>query len=186
MRPLHFALLVVLALPAAAASAGQARPVAPPRSGSSVAFVSVQKILTESAAAKAAGKQLDDLRKAKADEVNAKKKALDDTKLALVNAGGIFSSSKRAELKTQEQRQEAELKQVTEDAQKAFLDLQRQLQTEIRNDLVRVINEIAREKPIDLILNADTSLVWGRNITDLTGEVLERLNAAGSQKAPAK
>lgn len=177
MKPLHVALLAILALTPAAALVAQSRPAPAPQATSPIAFISVQKILTESGAAKAAAQQLETLRKTKQDEVNAKKKALDDTKLAIANAGGVFSGSRRAELQKIEQRQEAELKQATEDAQKAFLELQRQVQTEIRNDLGKVINEIARERPVQYILNADTSLVWARGATDLTAEVLERLNA---------
>jgi Skp family chaperone for outer membrane proteins len=177
MKPFYIALLAVLALTPAAALAVQSRPAASPQATSPIAFISVQKILTESSAAKAAAQQLEALRKTKQDEVNAKKKALDDTKLALANAGGVFSGSRRAELQKTEQQQEAALKQATEDAQKAFVELQHQLQTEIRNDLGKVINDVARERPVQYILNADTSLVWARGATDLTSEVLERLNA---------
>jgi Skp family chaperone for outer membrane proteins len=175
MKPLYAVLVALLALSPVALFAVQSRPAAPPTSP--IAFVSVQKILTESAAARAANQQLDALRKAKQDEVNAKKKALDDTRLALANAGGLFSGSRRAELQKTGQRQEAELKQATEDAQKAFTDLQHRLQTEMRDDLLKVINDLARERPVQYILNADTSLVWARGATDLTGDVLERLNA---------
>jgi Skp family chaperone for outer membrane proteins len=176
MKPFYAALLAALVLTPAAVLAVQSRPAAAAQQTSPIAFISVQKILTESSAAKAAAQQLDTLRKTKQDEVNAKKKALDDTKLALANSGGVFSGSRRAELQKTEQQQEAALKQATEDAQKAFLELQHQLQTEIRNDLGKVINEVARERPVQYILNADTSLVWARNATDLTPEVLERLN----------
>ena len=180
MKPLNIALLVGLALTPAVAFAVQTRQSAPPRPTSPIAFISMQRVLSESGAAKAASKQLDELRKTKADDVNAKKKALDETKLAIANAGGVFSSSKRAELKATEAKQEAALKQATEEAQKAFTDLQRELQTGIRNDLGRVINEVARERPVQYILNADTTLLWARDATDLTGEVLERLNASSA------
>ncbi|MGC4081788.1 MAG: OmpH family outer membrane protein [Vicinamibacterales bacterium] len=182
MKPLHVALFV-LALTPAGVLALQSRPAAPVRPASPIAFLSVQKILNESQPAKAANKQLDDLRQARTEDVNRKKKAVDDTKLALANAGGVFSASRRAELRQTLQRQENELKQATDDAQKAFVDLQRQLQGEIRNDLVRAINDISQERALQYVLNADTSLVWARNATDLTGEILDRMNAAAK---PAK
>lgn len=175
--------MVALALTPAAVLAVQSRPAPPPTSP--IAFLSIQKLLTESTPAKTASQQLDALRKSKQDEVNAKKKALDETKLALANAGGIFSGSRRAELQTIEQRQETELKQATEEAQKAIIDLQRQLQTELRDDISRVIADIARERPVQYVLNADTSLVWARGATDLTPDVLERLDAM-TAKAAAK
>lgn len=183
MKPLHLVLVAALTLTPAAAGAAQPQARPAPRAVSPIAFVSVQKILTESAAAKAANQQLEALRKAKQDDVNARKKALDDTRLAIANAGGLFSGSRRAELQKIEQRQEAELKQATEEAQKAFVDLQHQLQAEMRTDLEKVINELARELPVQYILNADTALVWARGMTDLTSEVLQRLDAMSAKPA---
>ena len=145
MKPFH-ALLLAVALTPAGILALQARPTAQARPSGPIAFVGMQRVLTESAAAKAAAARLDELRKAKAQEIAGKKKALDETKLALANAGGIFSGTKRAELKSTEQRQEAELRQATEDAQKAFTDLQHEVQAALRKDLGRVITDVARER----------------------------------------
>jgi Skp family chaperone for outer membrane proteins len=171
MKPLHVALIASLLVPSAAV-AGQSRP-ATARPAGGVVYVSVQKILTESDAAKNAAKEIEQARKSKTDEVNARKKALDDTRLALANAGGYFSGARRAELQKIEQRQEAELKQATEEAQKSLVELQRQVQTQLRT----------RDRSFDVVLNADTSLVWARNITDITNDVLERLNAATAAAA---
>ncbi|MBS1819456.1 MAG: OmpH family outer membrane protein [Acidobacteria bacterium] len=181
-KPLHIALFLLALAPVGVLAVQQSRP-ASVRPTSPIAFLSVQKVLNESAQAKAAAKQLDDLRKTRADDLNARKKKLDDTKLALANAGGVFSGSRRAELRSSVQRQEAELKQATEDAQKAILDLQHQLQGAIREDLVRALNDVARERPLQYVLNADTSLVWARDATDLTADILERMNnGAGKTK----
>jgi Skp family chaperone for outer membrane proteins len=180
MKPSFVILLLSLALAPAAVLAVQSRP-APPRPAAPIAFVSVQRILSEATAAKTASKRLEELRKAKAEEVASKKKALDETRLALANAGGLFGGSKRAELTATEQRQEADLKQATDDAQKAFVDLQRTLQSDIRNDLSRVLDQLGREQPIQLILNTDTAVVWSRTGSDITTEVLERLNATPEQ-----
>jgi outer membrane protein len=181
MKPLHVALIASLLVPSAAV-AGQSRP-ATARPAGGVVYVSVQKILTESDAAKNAAKEIEQARKSKTDEVNARKKALDDTRLALANAGGYFSGARRAELQKIEQRQEAELKQATEEAQKSLVELQRQVQTQLRTELARVIEQLARDRSFDVVLNADTSLVWARNITDITNDVLERLNAATAAAA---
>lgn len=185
MRPLHLLIAVGLAWPAAGAFAAQARPAAPRTTGS-VAYVSVQKILNESNAAKAAAKQIDDLRRAKTEEVSVKRKALEQTKLAIANSGGFFSRSRLVELRKVEQRQEAELKQATEEAQKAIVDLQRTVQEDLRGQLGRVLDQLGRERPYEFVLNADTSLVWARNANDLTEEVLKRLNAATDEKAQAE
>ncbi len=186
MRPLLLASAVTLAIGwtagAGAQGAPQTRPAAP-RAGSSVAYVSVQKLLNESNAAKAAAKQIEELRRARTEDVSARKKALDQTKLAIANSGGFFSRSRLVELRKVEQRQEAELRQATEEAQKAIVDLQRTLQEELRQELSRVLDQMARERPFEFVLNADTALVWARNGNDLTDEVLRRLNAATDAKA---
>ena len=99
------ALALVLVVPAASAFA-QARPGLP------IAYISLQRILAEAEDAKAAGKELETLRAAKAQELTAKKQALDATKLQIANAGGMFSTSKREQLKVVEKQQEAELQQA--------------------------------------------------------------------------
>jgi Skp family chaperone for outer membrane proteins len=180
MKPAFVALLLTLALAPAALFAVQSRPSAPPVGN--IAVVSIQPQLGEAAAAKASGKQLADLQKAKNEEVAGKKKALDETRLALANAGGLFAASKRAELKTTGQRQEAELKQATENAQKSLADLQQKLQADLRTELKKVLDDLGKEQPIQLILNSDNVVVWTRTGTDITGEVLNRMNAAEQQK----
>ena len=58
------------------------QPVAGSRQGSSLAYISVQRILSESNDAKAASKKLEDLRQAKGKDIAARQKALEATRLA--------------------------------------------------------------------------------------------------------
>src|SRR5215470_13700497 len=116
-RTLVVAALVVAAVISGPNAFGQARPTLP------IAYISVQRILTEADEAKAAAKELEALRAAKAQELNVKKRALDDTKLQIVNAGGIFSASKRQQLTELAKRQESELQQATQQANNDFQEL---------------------------------------------------------------
>ena len=154
---------------------------------SSVAYVSVQKILTESPQAKAAAKQLEDLRQAKTKDIAAKQKALEATRLQLVNAGGVFSASTRTKLKAQESQQQSELQKLTQDSQNELQNLQRQLQADLRREFGAIVTELAGPRAIQLVLNADAALVWAAPGTiDLPAQVLERLNAAAAQKPVVK
>jgi len=154
-----------------------------PRQGSSLAYISVQKILSESNDAKAASKKLEDLRQAKSKDIAARQKALEATRLELLNAGGVFSTSKRARLKTQEGQQQTELQHASQQAQTDFQTLQRELQGDIRREFGMIVADIAKAKGIQLVLNSDTAVVWASTGTDLTAEVLERLNAAAQKRS---
>src|SRR6266542_2539182 len=130
--------------------------VAPSRSAAPIAYVSLQRLSTESIDAKAAAKRLEALRQTKAQDVNAKKQALDATRLQLANAGGVLQSGTRARLRAEENRQQTELQRATQQAQTEFQDLQRQLQGDLRRELSAVVGEIAKRRAIQIVLNADS------------------------------
>jgi outer membrane protein len=153
---------------------------------SAIAYISVQRILTESTPGKAATKQLEDLGRAKTQEIAAKQKALEATRLQLANAGGIFSESTRTKLKAQESQQQSELQKLTQDSQNELQNLQRQLQADLRREFSGIVTEVAGARGIQIVLNGDNALVWAApGTTDLTTQVLERLNTT-AQKPAAK
>jgi Skp family chaperone for outer membrane proteins len=155
----------------------QVRPALP------IAYISLQKILTEADDAKAATKELDALRAARAQEVTAKRHALDATKLEIANAGGVFSGSKRQQLTEVAKRQEAELQQATQRAQTDFQELQKKLQDRLRQELGTIVTALAQQRGVQYVLNQDVSIVLAPNGANWTAEVLERLNAATAQRA---
>ena len=161
-------------------------PVVLTRPASHIRSVSVQRILVESTAAKEAAKRLEAFRSGKAQEVAAKQKSLDATRLALANAGGILQRSRRAQLKAQESREQAELQQTQQRAQTEFQEMQRQFQTDLRRQLGGVINEMAKRNAIEIVLNQDAAVVWAIDKIDFTTEVIERLNAAAIASPKAK
>jgi Skp family chaperone for outer membrane proteins len=167
-----------------APATGLAQPRSTP--ASAIAYISVQRILTESTQAKAAAKQLEDLRQAKAQEIAAKQKALEETRLQLANAGGIFAASTRTKLRAQESQQQSELLKLTQDSQNELQNLQRQLQADLRREFSGIVTEVAGARAIQIVLNGDNALIWAAPGTvDLTGQVLERLNTT-AQKPTAK
>lgn len=179
-RTRNLGILLALALVGAAApGSAQTRQPLP------IAYISVQRILVEAEAAKAVTKELDALRQMKAQELAEKKKALDDTRLQLANAGGYFSSAKRAQLQDAVKSQEAELQQATQQAQADFQERQRTLQDQLRGELNTVVAAIAAQRGIQYVLNQDASLIMAPQGGNLTDEVLTRLNAATAQREAA-
>jgi Skp family chaperone for outer membrane proteins len=160
----------------------QARPAFP------IAYISVQRILTEAEEAKAAAKQLENLRAAKTQELNAKKRALDETKLQLANAGGVFSSARRQQLTDLAKRQESELQLATQQAQTEFQDLQKTVQDRLREELSTIVTDLARQRGVQYVLNQDVSIVLAPAGANWTPEVLQRLNSktAAQKTAPEK
>ena len=151
-----------------------------------IAYISVQRILVEAAAARGANAELESLRKAKAQELAARKKDLDATKLELANSGGYFSATKRAELQEKGRKQETELQQATQQAQSDFQTRQRALQDALRSELNAIVSEIAAQRGIQYVLNQDAAVVLAPQGADLTTEVLERLNVAHAKRAVEK
>jgi len=158
----------------------QSRPALP------IALISLQKIGTEATQAKEATKRLEALRQTKAHEVTAKQKALAAVRLQVANAGGLFRASKRAELVAEQTRQEAELLRATQQAQTDVQELQRELQADLRRQVGDILTDIAKRRGIQFVLNEDAAVLMAPTGTDLTAEVIARMNAAPPPKPPNK
>ena len=105
-----------------------------------IAYISVQRIIEEAAAARGGNAELESLRNAKAQELTARKKDLDATKLELANSGGYFSADEaRGAAGARARKQEADLQQATQQAQSDFQTRQRTLQDALRTELSAIV-----------------------------------------------
>jgi len=170
---------VLLGLAAAFRFAG---PSASAASAGDIAYVSGQRILAESNEAKAANARLDQMRRTRSADLLAKQKALEATHQQLVQLGGVFNSSKRTAVAADEERQRAELKKATDDAQQEYQVAQRTAQVELTKHLGEVVAAFARDRKLRFVLNSDAAIMWAAPGTDLTAEVLAKLNAAPADK----
>jgi outer membrane protein len=180
MRPVTIFLypaILAFALASAPDVTAQPRPLLP------IAYVSVQKILAEADDAKAAAKELETLRAARTQELNAKKQALDAKRLEIANSGGFFSRSKVPQLQDEAKRQETELQQATQKAQADMQELQKSVQERLRAELSTVLTAIATQRGFQYVLNQDAALVLAPSGVSLTDEVLAKMNAAAAQRA---
>jgi outer membrane protein len=180
MKPLSSALFVLTILaPLAERTPGQ-------RPATQIAYISLQRISTDSTDAKAAAAKLDALRQTRTRELTAKQHALEETRRQLANSGGLFRASRRARLKADEDRERTELQRLTQQAQNEFQELQRQLQSALHQKLTAVIDDISKRRAIQVVLNSEAAVVWAPPGADLTAEVLERLNANAAPTGGAK
>ena len=147
-----------------------------------IAYVSMQRLLTESDDAKAIAKEIETLRDNRTRELNAKKQALEATKLEAANTGGIFTRSRHAELVEQVKREEGELQLAQQHAQAEMQALQRNAQERLRGELNTLLTKIAIERGVAYVLSQDTAIVLAPSGANLTDDVLNRMNAAYAQR----
>ena len=150
-----------------------------------VVYVSLQRIINEGRQEKADTARLQAMQQQKALDIKSKQEALEAARLELAQAGGVFKASTRTRLQREEQERRADLEKATREAQTELQALQRQLQNDLKARLGAVLNELARRDAVQLVLNQDTGVLWSAPGTDVTAEVIERLNAL-APPAPSK
>ena len=132
---------------------------APFPAGAKVAYVNVQAIAVNSADGKAA---------------NAKIEALVKKKQAEATAAA-------ATQKTPQDQQ-----RLQQEAQQEVQKLQQELQGEFQRKLVPILQQMAQEKHLSMLLSAqEAGLIWAEPGLDLTAEAIKRLDAS-TPAAPKK
>jgi Skp family chaperone for outer membrane proteins len=143
--------------------------------GPTVVIVSLQRIATQSNAGKRATQQLETLRQERARDLQAKQKELEDVGRQL--AKDSLPAADRERLSQEQSRRRAELQQLTTQAQTEFQSTQARVNAEVRSQLTPILADIAKRSGVDAIFNSDT-IAWAAAGTDMTNEVVQRLNAA--------
>ena len=146
--------------------------------GPTVIIVSLQRIATQSNAGKRANQQLETLRQERARDLQAKQKELEDVVRQLAN--NSLPQADRERLSQDESRRRTELQQLTTQAQTEFQTTQARVNAEVRSQLTPILADIAKRSGVDAIFNSDT-IAWAAAGTDMTNEVVQRLNAAAPQ-----
>jgi Skp family chaperone for outer membrane proteins len=140
----------------AALPAQASPPVAPFPAGAKIAFVNVQYIAANSAEGKVANNKVNALVQKKQAEIAASQKNPQDAQ------------------------------RIQQQAQTEVQKLQTDLQGEFQKKLMPVLQQMAQEKHLSLLMSAqDAGLIWAEPGLDLTAEAIKRLDAS-TAKAPAK
>jgi len=172
--------LVITVAPALAAGAFQQRP-APP--SGPIAFVVSQRISNETTEGKAGIARMQALQRERAADARTKQDALQATRRQIDMTG---DSAERTRLQTQEQQQRTDLERAVAQGQVDLQNLQRQISNELGTKVKAAIQDLVKGTAVQIVLSADTTVVWAANGLDLTSPVIERLNAQAASPAPNK
>ncbi|MGC4081782.1 MAG: OmpH family outer membrane protein [Vicinamibacterales bacterium] len=176
--------IVLAAVPAAlvfAFMALSAEGQTPPATPTKVAYISSQRVLNEVASAKAELARVQTLQQQKATEVRTKQQAVDTTRLQMAQA---TDSETRTRLTKQEAEQRADFERANQQAQADLQRLQREVQVTLQGRVREAMEQLAKDQGFQMVVNADTALVWAAPGLDVTNLLIERMNAADAAKKP--
>jgi outer membrane protein len=180
--------------PATTPPAGQTPTPAPPAvtakapepfpEGAKIAYIDLQFIASNSVEGKAATAKIQDFAKKKSAELEGKQKALDAARNKLLQGGTVLSDSARAQMEKEIEKMGRELQYAQQEAQSEQTSLTQELQNEFQTHLNPIIDGIAREKGLHMVISAaDSGAVWAHPGLNISAEVMKRLDAA--VKTPA-
>lgn len=140
-----------------------------------VAVVDVKQVMDESVAAKAAQKEIASIKDKYLDEIKASDKKLQDRRKELLDQKKVMDEKtfnkkvSEFESKVQQERVAAAKKQkIVEAAFVKSLEL-------IRDETLKIVAEIAKDKNYDLVMPT-SQLLYSNSGADITDEVLKKIN----------
>jgi len=166
------------------APAAQPQPPKPFPEGAKIALINLQAVVSNSVEGKAATAKVQELQKRKTAELQEKSKAAQAIQTKLQQGGSVLSDQARAQAEKDLQKMQRELQGLQEDAQQEISELQQSLQIDFQNRLNPIIEQVATEKGLHLVLGVE-AVVWGYAGIDISGEVIKRFDAA-PKTAPKK
>jgi outer membrane protein len=170
-----------------AAPAATAKAPEPFPEGAKIAYIDLQFIASNSAEGKAATARIQEYAKKKTAELEGKQKALDASRNKLLQGGTVLSDSARAQMEKDIEKMGRELQFAQQEAQSEQESLTRDLQAEFQSHLNPVIDVIAREKGLHMVISAaDSGAVWAHPGLNISAEVMKRLDAAKPSATPPK
>ena len=174
------------ATPAPAPAAVPATPPAPFPAGAKIAYVNLQQVANLSAEGKGLTAKVQALMQKKQNEAAAKSKALADAQQKLAQGQALMSDAARTALEKDIERMNVEGQRFQQDAQAEINELSQQLQNEFQQKLFPILDLVAKEKGIDLLLSAaDAGMVWAAPGLDLTMDAVKKLDEKMGAKPTA-
>lgn len=154
-------------------------------SPSTVAVVNGQRVSTESADGKAGQVRMQTLQREKAEQLRTRQQTLEGLRLQLAQA---TEPAVKAQLQQQETLQRQDFERATAQAQIELQNFQRQVAAEVQMRVRQALDEILKGRPITIVLQQESGVLWAAPGLDLTNEVIALMNkkASADQGAPAK
>jgi len=183
------------AAPATQKPAEQQPPPTPPQGGAprpfpegaKVAYIDLQYIASNSADGKAATAKIQEYAKKKTAELEGKQKALEAARQKLLQGGTVLSDAARGQMEKDIDKMARELQFAQQEAQSEQQTLTQELQNDFQTRLNPIIDQVANEKGLHLVLSiADSGAVWVNTGLNISAEVMKRLDTAKPAAAPVK
>ncbi len=171
--------------PATPAPAPAAQPPVPFPAGAKIAYINPQRIFQEAADGKAALGRVGAITQKKQTENQQRQKALADNQQKLQTSGSLLSDSARTALEKEIEKQQVDMQRFQQDAQAEIQELQNEVQREFAARVQPIIDQIAREKGLQLVFNSvDAGLAWAEPGLDISGEVIKKLDSSKPATSP--
>jgi outer membrane protein len=168
--------------------ASQTAPTATPKpfpEGAKIAYISLQYIASNSVEGKAATAKIQEFTKKKTAELADKQKALEALRNKLLQGGTVMSDQARNQMEKDIEKMNRELQYAQQDAQAEQTQLTNELQQDFQTRLNPIIDAVAQEKGLHMVLSIDDSgAVWVNTGLNLSADVMRRLDAV-AKTAPA-
>jgi outer membrane protein len=154
--------------------------------GAKVAYIDLQYIASNSVEGKAATAKIQEYAKKKTGELEGKQKALEAARQKLLQGGTVLSDSARSQMEKDIEKMTRELQYAQQEAQSEQQSLTQDLQNDFQTRLNPIIDQVANEKGLHLVLSiADSGAVWVNTGLNISAEVMKRLDSAKPATAPA-
>jgi outer membrane protein len=171
--------------PAPATPPPAAQPPVPFPAGSKIAFINPQVIFQQSADGKAAVVRVNALIQKKQKEGEDKAKLLQGNQQKLQTSGGVMNEAARGQLEKEIERQQKEVERFQQDAQAEINELQQEVQNEFLKKVQPVLDQVATEKGLQIVLNAnEAGIAWANLGLDISSEIIKKLDAPKAPAAP--
>lgn len=153
-------------------------PVVPFPEGSKIAIVNFQTVASESTIGKAATAKLNTLKDQENTKLQKENQDLQD--LMKKQQTGLLSTTAQQDTQAQIEKLQMQIQYDQQVAQKETGDLNDSLMNDFMNKAIPIVQAIAKEKGIEVVLSvADAGVVYWRDGLDISAEVVKRLDAAG-------
>jgi len=176
---------VAAAQTGAAPAAGTAAPAASPAAPGSIAILNSQRLALESAPGKEAAGRLKKIADQKKDELDRVEKEARDLVQKLNDQGQSMPADKREALEKQADDKQKAWKRMQEDAQKDLQEAERKEMGALEGRIGPVVKDYFKEKRYAVVLDARAGIIYADEATDVTDEVLKRINTTVALPKPA-
>ena len=138
-----------------------------------VAYVSSQRLSTETAMGKSGLSRMQALQQERTADLREKQQALEATRQQLVQAP---NAEEQQQLQEQAQQQQTDFARAQAQAQTDLQTLQREIQSELRPAVQAALTELLQGTNVEVVLPLETAVVWAAPGRDVTSAVIEKLN----------